>query len=465
MNPSLPAVEAAQIIFWVLLPLVLFAPARWGVLVWLVMGNLDTTGPNFTVSTDVGWMNAVKGIVLPLWLCWRLRSVSSDTARALPARLWIALTAYVAIASLWSPFPLAAAKLVGNMTGTLLTFIVLEKAARRGVLSFGGLSVLVIASLVLAGLQTFYYGGAAYGFDGTDQPTRFTSFISAQQFGAFLVAFLAALLWVRRNSSWTDIMLSLVVTFALVLNGSRTWFFGAVLVAVVYFCLSFRRVFAGLLVGAGTLILGFLLILNLVPSGQDLFGGTSSRIVATLKALATGTDTANNLGLANFNFRLAIYSDAIDEIRTADVPLLLFGHGTSSGGNVIMRVFPYLYKLDRLDPNRAIHNEWLRALYEWGILGFVLLSACFLSLVGGLVAHRPHEGSNVRAPAILSFLPAFLLAFTTENVMAGAGNAITMSFALIVALLWSNSVSTERIAVGGTRQLSTMRWARRSAHA
>jgi hypothetical protein len=38
--------------------------------------------------------------------------------------------------------------------------------------------------------------------------------------------------------------------------------------------------------------------------------------------------------------------------------------------------------------------------------------------------------------AALSFLPAFLLAFSTENLLAGAGNAVTMSLALIVGLSW-----------------------------
>jgi hypothetical protein len=44
--------------------------------------------------------------------------------------------------------------------------------------------------------------------------------------------------------------------------------------------------------------------------------------------------------------------------------------------------------------------------------------------------------SSVGSWAVLSFLPAFLLAFTTENVIAGAGNAVTMSLGLILALLW-----------------------------
>src|SRR5713101_3309992 len=96
----LPEVTAAQFFFWVLLPFVLFAPVRWAVLAWLVMGNLDTTGPSVNISDSVGWMNSAKGIVFPLVLWRRLRNVPIDSLNALRSRLWLALILYVAIGSI-----------------------------------------------------------------------------------------------------------------------------------------------------------------------------------------------------------------------------------------------------------------------------------------------------------------------------------------------------------------------------
>jgi hypothetical protein len=46
----------------------------------------------------------------------------------------------------------------------------------------------------------------------------------------------------------------------------------------------------------------------------------------------------------------------------------------------------------------------------------------------------------MRASAGLSFLPAFLAALATENIVAGAGNAGTMSFAIVMAILWAPTV-------------------------
>src|SRR5580700_1527185 len=179
-DAQMPEVLAAQVIFWMLLPIVLWAPPRWAVLAWLVMGNLDTTGAGQGSVATLGWINSVKGILLPLYLWWRMRGAPSEISRTPPARLWYVLIAYAAVAATWAPFPIAAAKLVGNMLGILLTVIVIEKAVRNGLLSPRGLVILVVSSLGLAVLQTYYFGGASYGFDGFGQPSRFSSFIAAQ---------------------------------------------------------------------------------------------------------------------------------------------------------------------------------------------------------------------------------------------------------------------------------------------
>ncbi|MDP9112531.1 MAG: O-antigen ligase family protein [Acidobacteriota bacterium] len=431
---QISAVAAAQTIFWILLPCVLFAPVRWAVLVWLVMGNLDTTGPSSSVTEAVGWMNASKGILLPLYLWWRLRSSRDEGLPSAPANLWIVFVLYVAAASLWSPFPLAAMKLVGNLVGTFLTFVVVLKAGRSGLLEGREIIALVLASLGLGALQTFYYGGAAYGFDGADRPARFSSFVGAQQYGAFLVAFLAIALWYKAFNLRTRVWLAAISIVALVLNGSRTWFLGATLVLVVYLSLSFRRVLASVTLMAVGLGFGALLLVNFDSAGSDLLTDPSSRITATFGAMLTGQDTPQNIGLSNINFRLAIYRRVAEELRDASPVDLLFGHGTSSGGTVVMRVFPRSYIADTLDPNRSVHNEWLRVLYEWGMIGFILFLAILVSLVVELRQRPESSIGSIGSPAFFSFLPAFLLAFSSENLIASAGNAVTMSLALMVAL-------------------------------
>jgi hypothetical protein len=441
VNPGidLPEVFAAQIIFWALLPVVLFAPPRWAVVAWLVMGNLDGTGPTSEASASVGWINAAKAVLLPLYLWWRLRSVPSELGNTIPARLWVALTAYAGIAALWAPFPLAAFKLIGNMVGILLAMVVLEKSSRKAFLNGGTFLILILSSLALGVVQTYYYGGVIYGFDGVEQPSRFSSFIAAQQYAAFLVAFLAIVLWHRDFKSLTRIGIGAVLGAALLLNGSRAWFLGAVLVLSVYCWLRFRHVLVIVAFGCASIAVLIALALNLSGRGELPILNTSSRVVATVSALATGTDTAQRVGLRDLTFRIAIYQAVLDELRAGDVTDILFGHGTSSGGMAALRTFPAQYRVDTLDPNRTIHNEWLRALYEWGVIGLGLLTSVFVALFYGLMRRYRQDSWKFGVSVVLSFLPAFLAAFSTENVLAGAGNAVTMSLAIMIALLWTPS--------------------------
>jgi hypothetical protein len=436
---DVPEVAAAQVIFWILLPLVLFARPRWAVLVWLVMGNLDATGPGQT-STAVGWINATKGVVIPLYLWWRLRRVPDEVSTTPSARLWLMLTGYAALAIFWSPFQIPGIKLVGNMVGLLLSIIVAEKAVRRGLLRIDTLTVLILASLFLGILQTYYFRGTSYGFDGVDRPLRFSSFIAAQQYGALLVAFLAVVLWHGSLRRVVKVSLSLLLCAALLLNGSRTWFIGAGIVVAVYAWLCSRRITGIIAFVASTVALSTLLVLNLTRFDTDILGDTSSRILATVSAVFTGQDTPNDAGLGNLNFRLAIYKGVLADTRLSSPREILLGHGTSSGGNVALHVFPTRYRLDQIDSNRTIHNEWLRAFYEWGVIGLTLWVAVFASILVGLVMRYRIASSRMRASAGLSFLPAFLAALATENIVAGAGNAGTMSFAIVMAILWAPTV-------------------------
>jgi len=445
---DVPEVFAAQLIFWILLPFVLFSPPRWAVLAWLVMGNLDATGPAQSASGAIGWINAAKGVLLPLYLWWRVRQAPGEVAGTSPARLWLMLTGYAAVASLWSPFPLPAVKLVGNMVGLLLAIIVLEKAARKGLFRRDTLTILVVSSLCLGVIQTYYFAGTSYGFDGTDEPLRFSSFVAAQQYGAFLVAFLALVLWHDSLGTKLKCTLTVLLCTALALNGSRTWFVGAAIVSCIYLWLSSRRsawIFAFAL---STVTLAVLLIVNLSTFDVDILTDTSSRIVATLSAIFAGKDTAHNAGLRNLSFRFLLYQGALSEIRSSTTSEILLGHGTSSGGNIPLHVFPTHYSVDKLDANRAIHNEWLRAYYEWGVLGLSLWIGVFGSLFAGLIVQYRKTAWKTRASAVLSFLPAFLAALATENVIAGAGNAVTLSFAMMIGLLWDPTISKLRAAGG-----------------
>jgi O-antigen ligase len=435
---DLPEVYAAQVIFCILLPIVFFAPLRWSILAWLVMGNLDASAGPQATDTAIGWINTVKAIGLPLYLFLRLRRTPSQSWNSWPARIWIALTAYAALAALWSAFPLPAIKLVGNMIGILLAILVLEKAVKLKVLNSELLAILMLTSLLLGVIQTYFIQGVSYGFDGPDQPLRFTSFIAAQQYAAFLVGFLAIALWREDFTPTMKSILAASLCVAIAFNGSRTWCFGAAIVLIAYAWKASRRITAVFALGTSTAILAVLLAQNVTQRDSAFFQETSNRVLSTLTAVFVGQDTSNNSGLQNLNFRLAIYQGVLDSLRSSDTSELLFGHGTSSGANIGLRVFPTRYNIEKIDANRIIHNEWLRALYEWGILGFMIWISVFVSVVIGVLRRYMRNENRPQVSAVLSFLPAVLAALATENIVAGAGNAVTLSLAILVGLLWES---------------------------
>jgi hypothetical protein len=436
----LPEVVLTQVLFWLLLPIVLWGRLHWAVLTWLVMSNFDGTGPSTAASTtEVGIINALKGVAIPIYLVWRMRHVPSSVQGLLSSRLWIATTLYAAIASFWSPFPLAATKLVANMAGIFLSIVVLEKAARSGLIDTKLLQRFVLATVALAAIQTFYFGGTAYGFDGIDQPARFSSFVAAQQFAALLVALLTAVLfWDRPMPASTRGGLLVVICLALALNGSRTWTLGAVVVLGVYGLFSIRR---SAIVAISSLMLAAaccVALLDAMNTSGSILEATQSRIFATAIAVLSGEDTTEQAGLRTFTFRLGIYEGVYQELQNSSITELVIGHGTSSGASAALSRFPSRYSVNNIDPNRIIHNEWLRALFEWGVVGFGLLVSVFLGM--GTAFFRPNMRSVHVAP-LLAYLPALLTALTTENILAGAGNAVTMSFAFLTAMVWMRGIA------------------------
>jgi len=306
------------------------------------------------------------------------------------------------------------------------------------------LILLILASLALGAIQTYYYGGAAYGFDGFDQPSRFSSFVAAQQYAAFLVCFIAVLLWQPELSVTLRSTLGLVVLAALALNGSRIWFLGAVAVVIVHSWFSSRRILGLAALGASTVALGGMLILSVGRIDGVEITDSSNRILATATAVVTGVDTPNSVGLRDLSFRSRMYTGVFEDLRGSETWQILLGHGTSSGGSVALRIFPETYKPSQIDANRVIHNEWLRAFYEWGVVGLCLLAASLFSLPLGIMVQLKNAQWKRNAPVVLAFFPAFLASLSTENVLAGAGNAVTMSLALIIALLWTPATGAKQ---------------------
>ncbi len=343
--------------------------------------------------------------------------------------LWIAFTAFVGIAGLWSLFPVAALKFVGHLAGSLLICIVLVKAVRGRHLRAESAPTLALGTLVLAVLRW------AFLPDYDDSADRLSSFVTAQAFAAFVAALYCILLF-SNSKTWIRFSTLAALAIALVLNGSRIWGVSIILATILSFMFSIRSRNLKILVAVASCLALTVLYAFKEPALASIAAHSgTNRIADAITAFGSGDD--RGAGLGTFRFRTQINELAISEIADSSPTQLIFGHGTSNGAAITASLFRnYSLKEAQMDPNRMLHNEWLRVIYEWGLLGSILWLG-FVSSILVLAWKRLRLGSGDAAKALCVYFPGFLFALAGENILAGAGNVVNMGFLLVLALAYT----------------------------
>lgn len=411
-----------EIVYSILFLACLFSPPRWAIAAFLVLSTVDIESS----GQGLGPMNLTKGLLLPAYLLWRLRRYRTQIVAGWPLGLaaWCGLTLYAAIAGLWSLFPLASLKLFGHMVSMLLIAACLTKAAHSGFLNARAVLPVATGLLCLALLRGALLPAYA------DEPQRFTSFTTAQSTAALIAALYAIAL---SSSALGPVVRSLTCTLlagALVFNGSRIWFIGIVIATVVQLfsarVSTWIRICAvgTMLIAACLLVLEFDSIIRLLENGAR-----SNRIASAMAALYRGDTTA--AGLGTMNFRRKIDALAIDRLEHSPITQLVFGHGTCNGAVITGSLFHGYAQYT--DPNRMFHNEWLRTVYEWGLVGFALW-LIFIEQVVAFALRGAKGPWRDYAMPLVAYLPGFLLALGVENILAGAGNAASMGFLMLLGL-------------------------------
>jgi hypothetical protein len=104
-----------------------------------------------------------------------------------------------------------------------------------------------------------------------------------------------------------------------------------------------------------------------------------------------------------------------------------------------------------------VHDEWLRAFYEWGFIGFLLWCAFWASIIAyaikgvrnDLAGRAGAWSSNAGdwqaagrasrrgftagyAKPLMIYVPGLLVALAGENFIAGAGNAMSLGFLMLL---------------------------------
>lgn len=403
-------------LYAVLFCIAAFAPLRWSIVAYLLLATIDFPGDR----SGVGMLNAAKGIVLPVYLLWRLRGYSGHRAITLAPVAWILLTLYAAVSAFWSFYPLPSVKLIGDMTGSLVICFVLIRATKGGYLTPRVVIPTTIGSISLAVLCRVFQPG--WG----DEKTRFSAFTAAQGFAAFLAVLYCIALCSKTMRLSVRIPLCAALIGALVLNGSRIWFVGIGIATLTALLISGTRTWIKICASGLMLILIAVLIGGsstvVAVLGRD---AASNRIAAAATAIYEGDMTG--AGLGTFRFRRNLTTRVVENLKASTVEEMIFGHGTCNGAAI-----PGLH-FKGLDPNRFFHDEWLRVTYEWGAVGLLLWFLFFGSIAAFAVTCVRRDRRGYAQP-LLAYLPAFLVALAGENFIAAAGNSVNMGFLLLIAL-------------------------------
>lgn len=404
------------LLLWaILFAAALLAPLRWSFTAFLILSVVDF----YSGESSVGILNTVKGLLFPLYLLWRLRNQAGHSRIVAAPIAFLAFAAYVALCSAWSAFPLSAAKLVLQLFGSFLICMAFLRGAKAGYLTPSVVPPVAAGALAVGVIRTFF---APTGIE----PDRFTGYAPAQSYACFCAALFCAALCAKSIRPAMRCLVSTALAIAIVLDGSRIWMLGLCIAVLTMLLTSRTRTWIKFLAGsalvltvAGTIASAELVMRLLVKESA------SNRIAASLVDVYQG-DTQGR-GLGTYNLRRRIDNRALEMIEASSIEEVLFGHGTSNGALITWSVIPA-----GTDPNRAVHNEWLRILYEWGIAGMLAWSV-FL----GSVAIYAIKGIGIdqagNAQPLVAYLPALVLGLTGENILAGAGTAANLGLILLIA--------------------------------
>lgn len=161
--------------------------------------------------------------------------------------------------------------------------------------------------------------------------------------------------------------------------------------------------------------------------------------------------------VGTFAARLMTYEAVIADVSTGGLAKLMFGSGTSTSGEAIVRhglvgTIGFTHE-DLVDPNRALNSDFFRGLYEWGLVGTSLGMILLIRLLGwtwGLAI----RDRFVPGLALLGMLPTIVIGLLTENVLVDAASPLGIGFILVLTWAFAGRELRDARAgfnVGGVR--------------
>jgi O-antigen ligase len=426
------ALQVATWVFWILVPLIVILPLRYALVVYLLLIQIDLAGLGNVALTSVGVTNVIRVVLLPTLLLWRtgLSSSSNPELRKL-SRWWVLFASYVVVAVVWSPYKIPALKMTGYIYAYSVLFMVFVNGWRKEWFNRRCLCFVLWASLFGATVQSFVLGNS-YGSNKFEW--RFTSFTGAQSFAPFLLCLIVLLLFSDR---WTvsTVAAGLGGLAGLILTGSRSVFLGLVWVLFISGFLmaaragqrvNLRLVLRRTVLGIASICVILAVVVTQLPD---------NRLNEMLLAMVSKDSTIDDIG--TFGWRFSLYQTTLEELAGRDAGQLIVGSGTSSGARLVLDAG--IDQEESVDPNRALHDEFLRSLYEWGLVGlFSLILFLFQAFRVGL--SKALAQNSLQGWAFLAIFVPMLISLTVENFLADGASPGGVGYSLVLTSMLASGI-------------------------
>jgi len=253
----------------------------------------------------------------------------------------------------------------------------------------------------------------------------------ANTFASFLALFISLIYWRLNQAQHKLPWLCLLAALIFFLTTTKT-LVGLVMLAVMILTLMLTRFSPAKLFGFGIL---FALTILLFASSE--VGQARLASIAQTPLLNPDIDLSRSILLAggdqnSFNWRLAQWTSLVSAWTRA--PILGYGLGTA----------PYMGYIFS-----AAHNDYVRALFEGGIVGLMtflgFLGIQITRLIGLIRSPLSSESQKQFCWALLSFLMAAMVGMLTENIWSHTANFLYWyAFSAIAGWNWSEFESPHR---------------------
>lgn len=388
------------------------------------------------------WRNVLVVVALPSLLALVASRLRPRPVLPRPASVaWLVLFAVAGLGVCWSPYPRAGLETLAYLAAWGCLFVGLRALQGWRSDAVAWLAAWAAgAGLVAATVQTTVFGNPFGGW-----LYRFTSFASPQVYGLSL-ALLVALLLIGLRRGRLPVVVVAPLAGALVIasqmNGGRQGFLATALVllfsATPLGGIGWRRAMSLPAAIVACAMVFSLVVRFAAPAPMrellevnDVIG----LLTFSQKSLAESGDAGTTRD------RLKIWMALGSRISASSPSELVFGHGTASAGLVIAEgdVRYRGYTSETMDPNRTAHNEFLRSLFEWGVVGL----AAFAALVFLPIAHAARRLRDHRQSADLVLfaaaglgIPAYAL---LGNTLVASGGPLGTAIVLLVAEIYDDS--------------------------